>query len=81
MVNADFHTALPFADLHLQAGYTEGENSREGPDHMILTQNPDNSWEREGFTGDIDNTQQAVQCKTRLALHQVTKVRLPRTSN
>lgn len=72
MVNADFHTALPFADLHLQAGYTEGENSREGPDHMILTQNPDNSWEREGFTGDIDNTQQSVQCKTDLAFRRLS---------
>ncbi|APG26073.1 MULTISPECIES: TonB-dependent receptor [Syntrophotalea] len=67
-INAELRTGLPFADLHLQAGYKESENSRQAPDHMRQTQNPDNSWDREGFPGDIEKTQQTLQCKADLEL-------------
>jgi hypothetical protein len=69
MLNANYRTALSFADLNMQAGYTESENSREGPAHMIQTKNPDNSWDKEGFTGDIEKNQQNFQWKTDLLLH------------
>lgn len=72
MANADYRVTLPFADLHVQAGYTESENSREGPPHMILTQNPDRSWETEGFPGDIEKTQQNFQYKTDLNFHRTS---------
>lgn len=71
-LNADYRHALAFGDLHLQAGFRESENSREGPDHMYQTQNPDGSWDKEGFTGDIEKSQQTFQWKTDLALHPLT---------
>lgn len=67
-LNTDYRSALPFADLHVQAGYTQSENSREGPAHIIQTQNPDKSWDKVGFTGDIEKTQQSFQWKADLAL-------------
>jgi hypothetical protein len=70
VANAEYRTVLPFADLHLQAGYTEGENSREGPANMVLTQRTDGSWEQEGFPGDIEKTQQSFQFKPDLEFHR-----------
>lgn len=69
VINADYHTTLSFAKLHIQAGYTESENSREGPTNMVQTQNPDKTWDREGFIGDIENLQRRFQWKSDLAIH------------
>jgi len=70
MANTEYRTALPFADLRLQAGYTEGENSREGPPDLILTQKTDGSWKQEGFVGDLEKKQQTFQFKTDLEFHR-----------
>ena len=70
-LNADYRSTLFFADLHVQAGYTKSENSREGPAVMIQTQNLDGSWDREGFVGELEKTQQRFQWKTDLAIHQI----------
>lgn len=70
-ISAEATTELSFADLHLRAGYGESENSRQGPDHMIQVQNPDNSWDKEGFAGDVDKKQQTFQLKTDLKLHPI----------
>ena len=70
-LNADYRSTLFFADLHMQAGYTKSENSREGPAVMIQTQNSDGSWDREGFVGELEKNQQRFQWKTDLAIHQI----------
>ena len=66
LVSAGLHTRLPFAILNFQAAYSTSENSRNAPNHMIQTQNPDGSWDKEGFLGDIEKTQESVQLKTDL---------------
>lgn len=71
-LNADYRSTLPFADLHMQAGYTKSENSRKGPAFMIQTQNADGSWDREGFPGELEKDQQRFQWITDLAFRQTT---------
>ena len=54
-------------DLDIQAGYRTSENSREAPTDMIQTEIVDNVWDKEGFLGDIEKTQDSFQFKSEFA--------------
>jgi hypothetical protein len=69
LLAATCHTLLPLADLEMKAAYRWSENSRKAPTHMIQIQDADGNWEKEGFLGDIEKTQQSVQLKADLGFH------------
>ncbi|MEZ4600443.1 MAG: TonB-dependent receptor plug domain-containing protein [Syntrophotaleaceae bacterium] len=61
------HTRLPLGDLDVQVAYRTSENSRKAPTDMIQTEISDNVWDKEGFLGDIEKTQESYQIKTDFA--------------
>jgi hypothetical protein len=67
LISATCHTQLPLAALDLQAAYSRSENSRQAPTHMTQIEISDHVWDKEGFLGDIEKTQQSFQLKADLA--------------
>jgi len=63
---AGVHSRLPLANLDLKAAYRISENSRSAPTHMTQTQKAGGDWDKEGFLGDIEKTQQSIQLKADL---------------
>ncbi len=68
LLSAGCRTLLPFASLDLKAAYTDSENSRDAPTHMIQIQNADLSWDKSGFLGDLEKSQKSFQSRMDLAL-------------
>jgi hypothetical protein len=69
---ATWHTRLPLATLDLKGSYLTSENSRKAPTHMTLVEIGNGIWDKEGFLGDIEKTQQSVQLKADLGFLPLT---------
>lgn len=66
LLSAKSRVRLSIAELEIQAAYQHSENSRSAPPHMTQIQNPDGSWEKDGFLGDIEKNQQNLLLKSDL---------------
>ncbi len=66
------HTRMPLATLDTQVAYRASENSRKAPTNVIQTELSKNVWDKEGFYGDLDKTQQSFQFKSDLSFLPVS---------